>query len=99
MTLSTLTVAANNTACRVPIFVQVMDRRRAQYLGVYTDANFRTSFEMSVLPGRGPPDVRRLPELAHVFRKKVRDLIIFNTFIQCILSSYLSFVKVVLSNG
>lgn len=67
MLLSTLTVAANNARCRVPLFAQVMERARNQFVGVYSDDDFRVSYEGVVLP-RTPPDVRRLPDLAFVFR-------------------------------
>ena len=93
MTLSTLNVAANNTHCKVPLFVQVrsffppqtysffkfnfqqvMDRGRAHYVGVFSDRNYRTSYEMAVITGRPPPDIQRLGDFARVFKDKVKAL-------------------------
>lgn len=50
MIQSTMTVVANNTNCPLPLFAQVMDRRRHQYVGVFSGLQSRTCFEMAVYP-------------------------------------------------
>ena len=49
MALSTVTVAVNNTGCAVPVFVQVMERRVANFVGVCSTPHYRANFEMAVL--------------------------------------------------
>ena len=68
--LSTVTVAVHNTNCQVPFFVQVMDRYKHMYNGVFAGCGFRTNFEMVVL-SKKPPHSNHLSGLLTMFKKKL----------------------------
>ena len=68
--LSTVTVAVHNTHCQVPFFVQVMDRYKNMYNGIFAGGGFRTNFEMIVLSKR-PPHSNHLTGLLTMFKKKL----------------------------
>ena len=68
--LSTVTVAVHNTNCQVPFFVQVMDRHKYMYNGVFAGCGFRTNFEMTVM-SKKPPHSSHLSGLLAMFKKKI----------------------------
>ena len=68
--LSTVTVAVHNTNCQVPFFVQVMDRSKYMYNGVFSGYGFRTNFEMIVM-SKKPPHASHLAGLLAMFKKKI----------------------------
>ncbi|TRY78537.1 hypothetical protein TCAL_04254 [Tigriopus californicus] len=70
MVLGTLSVAAHNTECGIPMFIQVMQRSQAQFAGLCVNDRFRTMFEMAVLP-KVPSSCRNLSEILYVFQEKL----------------------------
>ena len=68
--LSTVTVAVHNTNCQIPFFVQVMDRYKNMYNGVFAGCGFRTNFEMVIL-SKKPPHSNPLTGLLTMFKKKL----------------------------
>ena len=70
MALSTVTVAVNNTGCAVPVFVQVMERRAANFVGVCSTPHYRANFEMAVL-GKRLKSCGNLNELLRMFKEKL----------------------------
>merc|ERR1712029_903151 len=68
--MSTVTVASNNTGCRVPIFVEVMDRRKSMFLGVSGGQTVKTNYDMIVL-SRKPPNCNHLSGLLAMFKSKI----------------------------
>ena len=65
-----MTVAANNTGCKIPIFVQVMDRRKSMFVGVGCSGTVKTNYDMIVL-SRKPPNCNHLSGLLGMFKAKI----------------------------
>ncbi len=70
MALGTVTVSVSETGCRVPFFVQVMERGAANFIGVLSTPHYRTNFEMAVLPRR-LKTCQNLNELLRVFKDRL----------------------------
>ena len=70
MALSTLAVAVHNTQCQVPFFVQVMDKKKQMYSGVFAGGGIRTDYQMIVL-SRKPPQCGHLTGLLSMFKGKI----------------------------
>ena len=70
MALSTLAVAVHNTQCQVPFFVQVMDRKKQMYSGIFAGGGIRTDYQMIVL-ARKPPQCGHLSGLLSMFKGKI----------------------------
>ena len=70
MALSTLTVAVHNTQCQIPFFVQVMDRSKNMFAGVFAGGGIRTDYQMIVL-SRKPPQCGHLSGLLSMFKGKI----------------------------
>ncbi len=72
VSLSAAAVAASDTSCSVPIFVQVMAKNKAQFGGLFFSPHFRTEFEMAVLPERvAVADCHHLQDLLRLFRERL----------------------------
>ncbi|XP_064106844.1 rab3 GTPase-activating protein catalytic subunit-like, partial [Macrobrachium nipponense] len=69
--LSSLTIAANNTNCQVPLFVQVRSLHEKMYLGVGVGAGVRTDYNM-VYTKNPPRQFINLAGLLDVFRSKLQ---------------------------
>ncbi|XP_042233003.1 rab3 GTPase-activating protein catalytic subunit-like isoform X2 [Homarus americanus] len=69
--LSSLTIAANNTNCQVPMFVQVLLASEKMYLGVGLGSGVRTDYDM-VHMKRPPRQCTHLAGLLDVFRSKLQ---------------------------
>ncbi|KAK8737776.1 hypothetical protein OTU49_004235 [Cherax quadricarinatus] len=69
--LSSLTIAANNTNCQVPMFVYVLPPSEKMYLGVGLGSGVRTDYDMIHM--RHPPrQCTHLSGLLDVFRSKLK---------------------------
>nr|XP_045611406.1 rab3 GTPase-activating protein catalytic subunit-like isoform X2 [Procambarus clarkii] len=69
--LSSLTIAANNTNCQVPMFVHVLRPSEKMYLGVGLGSGVRTDYDMVHM--RHPPrQCTHLAGLLDVFRNKLQ---------------------------
>ncbi|KAK3875371.1 hypothetical protein Pcinc_019752 [Petrolisthes cinctipes] len=69
--LSSVTIAANNTNCQVPLFVQVHQGSSRVYVGVGLGSGVRTDFNMVYLK-HPPPQCSHLAGLLDVFRNKLQ---------------------------
>uniref|UniRef100_A0A0N7ZDJ5 Rab3 GTPase-activating protein catalytic subunit n=1 Tax=Scylla olivacea TaxID=85551 RepID=A0A0N7ZDJ5_SCYOL len=69
--LSSATIAANNTNCQVPIFVQVLWPNEKMYLGVGLGSGVRTDYDM-VHFRQAPPQCTHLTGLLDVFKNKLQ---------------------------
>lgn len=69
--LSSVTIAANNTNCQVPLFVQVLRPCEKMYLGVGLGSGVRTDYDM-VHMRRPPHQCTHLAGLLDVFRSKLQ---------------------------
>ena len=70
MVLSTLAVAVHSTQCQVPFFVQIMERPKNMFLGIFAGAGIRADFQMVVL-SKKPPQCGHLSGLLSMFKGKI----------------------------
>ncbi|XP_076055611.1 RAB3 GTPase activating protein subunit 1 [Oratosquilla oratoria] len=68
--VSSLTIAATNTNCQVPLFVQVLQSPEKMFLGVGVGAGVRTDYDMVHLQ-HPPHQCTHLSGLLDVFRSKL----------------------------
>ncbi|XP_014601093.1 PREDICTED: rab3 GTPase-activating protein catalytic subunit isoform X1 [Polistes canadensis] len=70
--LSSITIAANNTNCEVPIFVQVQESWQKMYLGTSVGRGSSVNFEMVHLK-KIPPHCKYLTGLLALFKQKITE--------------------------
>ncbi|XP_048506287.1 rab3 GTPase-activating protein catalytic subunit isoform X3 [Athalia rosae] len=70
--LSSITIAANNSNCEVPIFVQVHEQWQSFYLGVSEGRGVCSHFDMVHLR-RVPPHCKYLNGLLTLFKQKITE--------------------------
>lgn len=68
--LSSITIAAANTRCPIPLFIQIREKWQQLFLGVYEGSRVRTNFEMIHLK-KGPQHCQFLTGLLDLFKTKI----------------------------
>jgi Rab3 GTPase-activating protein catalytic subunit len=70
LVMSSVTIAAKNTGCATPIFVQIQSPWRQMYIGVCEGGGVRTTFDVIHLR-QTPPPYNHLTGLLEVFKSKL----------------------------